>query len=461
MESLGDILRRLQQQSFSATDPPPAWLDAVADDPPENACPVCGGRGWVRRDVPVDHPDFGRAFPCSCQGLADSAKRHERLQRFSNLGMLARVRFADLSAGGPGSGAEAQARHGAAYDAARQFAEAPEGALLLAGGSGVGKTYLAAAAANRIIERGRPVFFAFVPDLLDQLRASYSPDADLNYEDLFELVKNVDVLVLDDLGAQSGAAWADEKLFQIVNHRYVAGLPTIVTTSAQLDRIDGRLLTRLTDPRSSRVIDLGGGARVGQAAMGGVEPALRKAMTFDAFNARVHGADARERESLRHALAAAQSFASNPDGWLVLVGKTGCGKTHLAVAAANVLLDQGRDVYFAIVPDLLDHLRYTYSPDSRVTYDEQFDRITQAPILILDDMGAENATPWAREKLYQVIVHRHNARLPTIITMNEDTAISADAMSSRLRDPRITTAVHITAPDHRNPGSRGKKRAPR
>ena len=215
-------------------------------------CPLCAGRGWVRRDVPVTHPDFGRAFPCSCQEEASDGQRLARLLRFSNLGMLASVRFDALNPQGPGAGAEAQARYGIALDVARKFAEAPAGVLLLTGGHGVGKTHLAAAAANRLIERAQPVFFAFVPDLLDQLRGSYSPDSDLSFDELFDLVKNVPALVLDDLGAQSGGAWADEKLFQIVNHRYVSDLPTIVTSSVPVDRLDGRLQTRLTDSRWSR-----------------------------------------------------------------------------------------------------------------------------------------------------------------------------------------------------------------
>ena len=46
------------------------------------------------------------------------------------------------------------------------------------------------------------------------------------------------------------------------------------------------------------------------------------------------------------------------------------------------------DIFFAFVPDLLDHLRYTFSPDSRVTYDELFDRIKQAPLLIHGRLGS-------------------------------------------------------------------------
>ena len=412
----------------------------------------------MRRDVPVTHPDFGRAFPCSCQEEASAGQRLARLLRFSNLGMLASVRFDGLNPQGPGAGPEAQARYGIALDVARKFAEAPAGVLLLTGGHGVGKTHLAAAAANRLIERGQPVFFAFVPDLLDQLRGSYSPDSELSFDELFDLVKNVPTLVLDDLGGHSGAAWAEEKLFQIINHRYVSDLPTIVTSSAPVDRLDGRLQTRLTDSRWSRVIDLGGEAKPGNTAMGAVPPALRESMTFALFEPYGHARDAKGRESLRAALTAARSFAASPGGWTVLWGGPGCGKTHLAVAIANELIEQGREVFYAFVPELLDHLRYTYSPDSRVTYDEQFDRIKQAPVLILDDMGAESSTSWAEEKLYQIIAYRHQSKLPTFITTSKIRSGSDDPIASRLRDGRVAQVIMIQAPDYRDTGSPNRSR---
>ena len=56
---------------------------------------------------------------------------------------------------------------------------------------------------------------------------------------------------------------------------------------------------------------------------------------------------------------------------------------------------------FTFVPDLLDHLRATYSPNSPVQYDQLFEQVKSTPLLILDDLGAETSTPWAKEKLYQ------------------------------------------------------------
>ena len=68
---------------------------------------------------------------------------------------------------------------------------------------------------------------------------------------MFDQVKNVPILVLDDIGAHNGTPWAEEKLFQVVNHRYLNGLPTVLTSAVPLERLDGRLQSKLTDPRNA------------------------------------------------------------------------------------------------------------------------------------------------------------------------------------------------------------------
>ena len=119
MESLGDILKRLQQQSISARDELPAdWLEAVEGTPNEPTCPICGGQRWVRHDVPVTHADFGKAFPCTCQLEASEEQRMDRLHRFSNMGRLAEVTFEATDPRGPGASTEAHARFTAALAAA-------------------------------------------------------------------------------------------------------------------------------------------------------------------------------------------------------------------------------------------------------------------------------------------------------------------------------------------------------
>ena len=177
-------------------------------------------------------------------------------------------------------------------------------------------------------------------------------------------------------------------------------------------------------------------------------------MTFESFNpAGNPNASRDEREELAEALDVAQRFASCPTGWLLFTGSRGCGKTHLAVAVANEVLREGVQAFFAFVPALLDHLRRTYSPDSTVAFDELFELVLNAPLLILDDLGAENSTPWAEEKLYQIVVHRWELGLHTVITSASgmrDLEERRPAIFSRLVDAKVVAWVAIGAPNYRD-----------
>jgi DNA replication protein DnaC len=69
-------------------------------------------------------------------------------------------------------------------------------------------------------------------------------------------VRTAALLVLDDLGTESATPWAREKLYQIINHRYVAKLPTVITTSVSPDDLDPRIRTRILDETRCLVFPL-------------------------------------------------------------------------------------------------------------------------------------------------------------------------------------------------------------
>ena len=154
----------------------------------------------------------------------------------------------------------------------------------------------------------------------------------------------------------------------------------------------------------------------------------------------------------------ALQYAESPDGWLVFQGVNGCGKTHLAAAIVNYRYEAKKPAIFMVVPEFLDHLRKTFSPESKVSYDQLFEAVKKPPFLVLDDFGEQSTTPWAQEKLYQVINYRYNARLATVITTSSSLDEIEPRISSRLVDPRISMVINITAPDYRgdkssNPGA--------
>ncbi|MCK4976557.1 MAG: ATP-binding protein, partial [Anaerolineales bacterium] len=114
-----------------------------------------------------------------------------------------------------------------------------------------------------------------------------------------------------------------------------------------------------------------------------------------------------------------------------------------------------------VVPDLLDHLRATFSPTSTVSLDRRFEEVRTAPLLILDDLGTQSMTPWVREKLYQLFNYRYSAELPTVITTHDYKDEVDPRLLSRFEDKRICEIYVITTPAYRGSaidGNQGRSR---
>ena len=203
-------------------------------------CSICKGAGFLRNNVPFGHPQFGKAVACQCKEQERKRKRRQQLQEISNLGAFAGKRFNTFNPRVPGLQE--------AYQHSTQFAKMPDGWLLLVGPNGCGKTHLAAAIANDCLEAGAVVLFATVPDLLDHLRAAFAPESHEVFDQLFARMREAEMLILDDLGAQQSSPWASEKLFQLLNYRYNSGFPTVITANPKgLQSTDERIRSRLSD----------------------------------------------------------------------------------------------------------------------------------------------------------------------------------------------------------------------
>ncbi len=207
---------------------------------PAGVCPRCRGAGYLRLDVPIGHPSFGKATPCACKEQELEQRRRDELWRLSSLDAFKDMTFAHFNPKVAGTRE--------AWEVAQRYAENPGGWLVLSGPCGSGKTHLAAAIANTQFEQGTLVLFTVVPHLLDHLRAAFAPTSETTYDALFEKVCQAGLLVLDDLGAEHSTPWAQEKLFQIINHRYMYRYPTVITTNLDLiNDLDDRVRSRLTD----------------------------------------------------------------------------------------------------------------------------------------------------------------------------------------------------------------------
>ncbi len=362
---------------------------------------------------------------------------------------MIRFSFENLIPEGRSGYAANQKLFGIAYKAACEFAADPKGWLVLIGPSGSGKTHIAAAIATEQVKNEKAVFYLTVPDLLESLRSSYNSNSDITHGDLFDQVKNMPLLVLEDLGVHTSSPWAKEKLDQLISYRFNRELPTVVTI-LEFDELDERLRTRLKDPSVCQTccLEIGIDESSGYAWSAGLE--LQKNMTFETFDWKRVNLPFEQRENLERAYRLAMDYARSPDGWLVWQGVTGSGKTHLASAIVNYLFQAGHQAVFIVVSEFIDHLRSAFSPDSRISYDQLFERVKTAPFLVLDDFGEQATTPWAQEKLYQVINYRYNARLATVITTTRSLDEIDSRIRSRLLDPKISMLFALNVPDYRS-----------
>jgi DNA replication protein DnaC len=101
---------------------------------------------------------------------------------------------------------------------------------------------------------GNPPVFISVTGLLDHLRSTFAPSSTVRFDRLFEEVRTGSLLILDDLNTQNMTSWSREKLYQIFDYRYYTELPTIITTSEEIERIDAKLRSRLLDTRLCSII---------------------------------------------------------------------------------------------------------------------------------------------------------------------------------------------------------------
>lgn len=226
-------------------------IDSTIVKGAKGVCPLCMGAGYRRYDKPYPHPNFGKIVLCPCKEAELQEQRKAELLKLSRIGIMSELVDATFENFNILVDGVAEA-----YQAACDFAQNPCGFLILKGSNGCGKTHLAVATAWHCLSNGKKALFQVVPDLLDHIRATFSPASDIPYDELFDQIRDVDLLVLDDLGTQSSTPWASEKLFQIINHRYNNHSATVITTNYEINEMDPRIRSRLNDRRYSRYVNM-------------------------------------------------------------------------------------------------------------------------------------------------------------------------------------------------------------
>lgn len=125
-----------------------------------------------------------------------------------------------------------------AVKAAEWLMEQDKHGAFFYGTCGVGKTRLAATVANQKMRKGKKVLFAYFPDLLEDIKASFEKH---NTSEVLEKVRTVPFLVLDDLGAERMSEWVGSQLVNLLNYRADNDLQTVFTSNYDLDEISRRL----------------------------------------------------------------------------------------------------------------------------------------------------------------------------------------------------------------------------
>jgi DNA replication protein DnaC len=120
------------------------------------------------------------------------------------------------------------------------------------GDAGTGKTTLAMLVSKHTLEAGRSVAIYSLPKLLARIRRTYDNEAgEQSYDELFTRLTSVDLLHIDDLGAEHKTEWVLEQLYSLINERYEAGRALVVTTNQdeeQLrEQIGERVVSRLAE----------------------------------------------------------------------------------------------------------------------------------------------------------------------------------------------------------------------
>ena len=190
---------------------------------------------------------------------------------------------------------------------------------------------------------------------------------------------------------------------------------------------------------------------------------LIERQSFDNFDIERYRADSELYEHMKINVAKAKKFAESfgkPYGNLLLMGKTGVGKTHISTSIAKVVIESGYNVIYDssqnIVSDFeADRFKSGYGP-----YEPKADKYLECDLLIIDDLGTEFVNQFTISCLYNLINTRQNRALPTVVSTNLSTeeliTKYEGRISSRLLGAGVTVLM-FDGDDYRIYAERRKK----
>jgi DNA replication protein DnaC len=192
---------------------------------------VCDGSGWIEIDE-------GTAKPCGCRAIKAKRAASRRLgtgipKRFRGVG-FERKPIVDMDP------ALTRQIRGFVRDIGTNL-ENGRG-LWLFGDVGTGKTSLAMLVSKAALEAGRSVAIYSMPRLLADIKETYEDRSESSYMQLFDRLVGVDLLHIDDLGAEKRTEWVLEQVYSIINERWQEQRSVVVTTNLiDIDELRGQI----------------------------------------------------------------------------------------------------------------------------------------------------------------------------------------------------------------------------
>ncbi len=191
-------------------------------------CPLCEGTGWRTLPASSSAPKDRRVTRCDCQlrarnqtllAAARIPKRYEHCE------------LASYTTDFPGAHPSLAFAHLSASRFAQEYDPRDGMGLLIIGKIGTGKTHLAVGITKDLISRGVPCLFYDYRELLKEIQNSYNATVQTTELDVLRPVFEIDVLVLDELGAVKPTEWVWDTVSLILNTRYNNNRTTIITTN--------------------------------------------------------------------------------------------------------------------------------------------------------------------------------------------------------------------------------------
>jgi DNA replication protein DnaC len=215
-------------------------------------CPVCGKKlETVEFDLLGKHFEIPKQCECEKmkrqeeERLAQYWEKRQKLERTFSISQLGpRFKECTFANWSPAAGSEK------AYELCKAYVEGFKDnkgdGVLIYGPPGNGKSHLAAAVVNELIDSGYTCIFQNVPALLSRIRKTFDGGQETEAA-IYNALKECDLLVLDDIGSQMWSEWREEVLYMVINDRYYWKRPIIATSNLAPDALAKNIGKRTMD----------------------------------------------------------------------------------------------------------------------------------------------------------------------------------------------------------------------